>query len=582
MRYLFFMVCCVSLFLESAGQVVPETKKIKIRKDDLYLSFPVNATDPSVVTKITLNGEVLDRFAINLAQRDPQFYTYFDVSGYQGKTLLVEIEGTDPKAATIVGNALLGKMLAAATYPGQDSVYKEKDRPQIHFSAQRGWLNDPNGLLYHDGEYHLYFQHNPYGWQWGNMHWGHAVSADLLHWKQLKEAIYPVVKDGVVNDAAFSGTAIVDPANTAGFRKNGIDPIIAVYTSTGRGECIQLSYDKGRTFEDYSGNPVLKHNGRDPKVFWYEPGSHWVMVVWDEGVTKKLSLGQQVSVREHSVYTSSDLKNWTYRSGISGFFECPDLFELPVEGKPGLKKWVMYDANGRYIVGDFNGKEFTIEQHFTKYENGGGYFYAAQTYNHAPNNRRIQVGWGRDITHPGMPFNQAMLFPTELTLKMTDQGYRLCPTPIKEINSLHTNSQVVKDYVVVVGRNESLQVNPDAPIHVIAEVERGDAAVVLNILGYELRYDNEWIFSAMPPKRLKQENVQTPVNYASKSGIFKIEAIADKNILEFFINDGELYYVTAFNGKKNGTVEAMATGDGNRKFILKKLEVHELSPIWAK
>ena len=137
---------------------------------------------------------------------------------------------------------------------------------------------------------------------------------------------------------------------------------------------------------------------------------------------RQMSMGQEASVRQHSIYTSPDLKNWTYQSGVPGFFECPELFELPVEGEPGISKWVMYDANGRYIVGDFNGKEFKIEQDFTRYEHGGGYFYASQTYNNNPDGRRIQVGWGRNITNPGMPFNQAELFPSELKLKKTLNG----------------------------------------------------------------------------------------------------------------------------------------------------------------
>jgi len=376
---------------------------------------------------------------------------------------------------------------------------------------------------------------------------------------------------------------VVDPENTAGFWKNGIDPIIAVYTSTGRGECMKLSYDKGRTFVDYEGNPILKHagEGRDPKVFWYAPGGHWVLVVWDAGVPKKMSLGQQAMVREHSIYTSPDLKTWTYRSGVPGFFECPDLFELPVEGMPGVKKWVMYDANGRYVVGDFDGKELKIDQQLTRYENGGGYFYASQTYNNAPEGKRIQIGWGRDITHPGMPFNQAMLFPTELRLRKTIQGeYRLCPTPISGIGSLHKNSQTLENRVVTTGKNAELSVNSDAALHIVAEFERGDAPMVLNILGYELRYDNEWIFSATPPKGAKA-NTQTPNIYVPKSDVLKIEAIVDKNLLEFFVNDGELYYVAAFNGAKTQKVEAIAaTGETNRKFIVKKLEVHELTSVW--
>lgn len=585
MRYLFIVLCAIGLTVQSFGQL-SETKKIKIKKGQLYLNFPVNQAAPPVKASIMLDGKPLDQFTINLANGNPQFWTYFDVSEYQGKTLVIEIEnkrdGSRVESGVNTTAKGLALIFADVTYPGQDSVYREKGRPQIHFSAQRGWLNDPNGLLYEDGEYHLYFQHNPYGWPWGNMHWGHAVSTDLLHWKQLTEAIYPMLKQGVTDDAAFSGTAVVDPENTAGFRKNGVDPIIAVYTSTGRGECLQLSYDKGRTFTDYEGNPVLKHQGegRDPKVFWYDPGKHWVMVVWDAGMPKKLSNGDQAMVREHSIYTSPDLKRWTYQSGVAGFFECPDLFELPVEGKPGVKKWVMYDASGKYVVGDFDGRKFSVEQHLTRYEHGGGYFYAAQTFNNAPNGRRIQIGWGRDITHPGMPFNQAMLFPTALTLKMTTDGYRLCPAPVNEINTLHRNSKVLENRVVTGGENVSLSVNPEMPLHVIAEFERGDAPIAFRMLGYEMRFDNEWIFSTTPLQGSDQRDTQ-PVMYVPKPDIFKIEIIADKNILEFFVNDGELYYVVPFNGKKTGKVEAVASRDVSRKFIVKRLEVHELNPVWT-
>ncbi len=586
-------------------------REIKILKGQTCLNFPVNNSDPLVRITIRLDGKPLDRFTINLAKEDPQFWTFFDVTPYQGKKLTLETEEAPQgfqaqnvqnimKQSEIPVSGIKGfEMIFAGTgFPGQDSLYKEKERPQVHFSAQRGWINDPNGLLYDKGEYHMYFQHNPYGWQWGNMHWGSAISRDLIHWQELKEALYPVIDEetSLRGDAAFSGSAVLDPKNTAGFRKNGKDPIIAVYTSTGRGECLKISYDDGRTFEDFAGNPVLKHNGRDPKVFWYEPGEHWVMVVWDAGVAKKIGMGQEVSVREHSIYTSPDLKNWTYQSGVPGFFECPELFELPIEGQTGVSKWVMYDASGRYIVGDFDGKTFKIEQGFAKYENGGGYFYASQTFSNTPDGKRIQVGWGRNITQPGMPFNQAELFPCELKLRWTLSGYRLCPTPVEEIRSLFKDSQILTGKVIKAGESSGVFVDPDKPVHVLAEIERGDAPVGLNILGYELRYDNEWIFTAAAPdeEKVRTETpggpfptpaTSTPVIYDTGSNIFKVEAIVDKNILEFFINDGELYYVTAFNGLKSPKVEAFVPGSAgrgsSRKFILLKLEVNELNSIWG-
>jgi fructan beta-fructosidase len=261
----------------------------------------------------------------------------------------------------------------------------------------------------------------------------------------------------------------------------------------------------------------------------------------------------------------------------------------------------MYDAHGRYVVGSFDGKKFTIEQHFTKYENGGGYFYASQTFNNIPDGRRIQVGWGRNITNPGMPFNQALLFPSELKLRRTLNGYRMCPTPIHEINTLHKESQQLTDKVIQSGQSESITLTGDNPIHVIAEFERGDAPITLNILGYELKHDNEWIFTTTAPTSGKVSSevpagpfpaptASAPVIYVPNSEIFKIEAIVDKNILEFFINDGELYYVTAFNGEKTNKIEASVAagrstggqglGGSSRKVILKKLEVHELSSIW--
>ena len=613
LKGIFAFIIPLLLVIQVAGQTPAENlvkRDYKIKKGQTKLNLPVNASDRLIRATIRLDGKPLDRFTINLAVEKPVYWTFFDVSAYQGKTLTVEIEnapqGFPGQAARNETNANqpppdtkgLDLIFADTGFPGQDSLYKERDRPQVHFSAQRGWINDPNGLIYAKGEYHLFFQHNPYGWPWGNMHWGHAVSSDLIQWQQLNEALFPVIQENTTGrgDAAFSGSAVMDPLNTAGFRKNGIDPIIAVYTSTGRGECLQVSYDNGRTFIDYEGNPILKHEGRDPKVFWYEPGKHWVMVVWSSGMPKKLSSGDEVSIRQHSIYTSSDLKTWTYQSGIPGFFECPELFELPVEGEPGNSRWLMYDAHGRYIVGDFNGKTFTIEQHFTKFENGGGYFYASQTFNDTPDGRRIQIGWGRNITHPGMPFNQAQLFPTELKLKRTTDGYRMCATPIKEISSLHKSKQVLENKVVQSGESAGIETNSGNAIHVIAEFERGDAPITLNILGYELRHDNEWIFATTSPDEPNKKaeapagpfpppSASTPVIYVPGTDILKIEAIVDKNILEFFVNDGELYYVTAFNGKKTGQVTASIVGSSNqrgpkRKFLIKKLEVHELNSIW--
>lgn len=598
-----FLCCCLisfAVFSSAEGQVL--TREIAIKKGHTYLNLPVKNSSILVRSRIKLKDKILDEFTIKMADKNPDFWVFFDVTAYQDKTLTVEVEkntrnrpGTAQPVSTTdnapFNSEGLNMIFADVRFVGQDSVYKEKMRPQVHFSSRRGWINDPNGLIYYNGEYHLFYQHNPYGWDWGNMHWGHAVSTDLLHWKELKEALFPVNN----RDAAFSGSAVTDPENTSGFRKNGVDPLIAFYTSTGRGECIQVSYDNGRTFIDYDGNPVLKHSGRDPKVFWYDKGRHWVMVVWDNGQKRKLSLDQEAIINQQAIYTSPDLKTWTYQSGVGGFFECPELFELSVEGEAGVSKWIMYDATGRYVVGDFDGKKFSIEQHLTQYDYAGGYFYASQTYNNTPDGRRIQVGWGRNIKHPGMPFNQAMLFPTELKLKKTEYGLRLCPTPIREISALHTNSQVVENKILKANTSVQIAVNGDA-IHAVAEFEKGDAIFGLNILGYELVYNdllgefttalnsNHNATPAAPQAIFSGPEItpNTTTHYV-KPGTekFRIEAIVDKNIVEVFVNDGELYFSAPFDDAKTGIVEVFVKGRGERKSILKKLEVHELNSIWT-
>jgi len=552
-------ICFVYLLISISVQAQENVRQVKIKKGQKYLNFPVSNAKELAKTRIKYKGKVLDEFTIGLADENIDFWTFFDVSAYQGKTITVEVDNGKNNGKGI------DKIFADAGFPGQDSLYKEKLRPQVHFSSRRGWLNDPNGLIYHNGEYHLYYQHNPYGWNWGNMHWGHAVSKDLVRWRELPDALYTSKHE----DMAFSGSAVVDVNNTSGFRKNGVNPLIAVYTSTGRGEGLALSYDNGRTFNDYEGNPILKHKGRDPKVFWYEPGKHWVMIVWDEGKTKKMSQGQDATIYQHLIYTSPNLKEWTYQSGVAGFFECPELFQLPIENEGGMSKWVMYDASGRYVIGDFDGKHFTIEQSFKQYDHGGN-FYASQTYNNAPNNRRIQIGWGRDLTTKGMPFNQSMTFPTELKLKRTFDGLRLCPTPIKEIESLYKNKNTFENKLIT-SKNKFIAPLTGDAFHLTAEFEKGDAHTFgLNINGYELAYSHlQGIFNKATYSNPDSEN-------------FKIEAIVDKGIIEVFVNDGELYYVAPLKSSPESEkkVEAFVRGPSETKTVLKSLRINELQSSW--
>ena len=345
---------------------------------------------------------------------------------------------TDDPAAS---QALRAVVQSDEWIDGND-LYQERLRPQFHFSSRRGWLNDPNGLVHYDGEYHLFYQHNPYSWQWGNMHWGHAVSSDLVHWTELGDALYP---DDM--GTMWSGSAVVDWENTSGFGTGEEPPIVSIYTAAGGTssrsagrpftQCLAYSNDRGRTWTKYAGNPVvgeMKKGTHDPKVVWHAPTRRWVMALY-------------VHDNEYAILTSPDLKQWTQTDTLMlpGCDECPDLFELPVEGDPVQKKWIFWAANGRYLVGEFDGQRFRAESEILRAVHGGN-SYAAQTWSDVPaeDGRRLQIAWMR-FNLPDMPFNCFMTFPSELTLRPTSDGLRLHTQPVAELARLYGPSQVWTD-----------------------------------------------------------------------------------------------------------------------------------------
>lgn len=387
---------------------------ITLKITQRYLNLPVSHQTDRKKMSFTIDGKEERSFVIRLASGKPDYWVFCDMDAYKGKKLTISYDGEG-----------LQQIYQDSQIAGQDSMYHEKSRPQLHYSQRRGWNNDPNGMVWYDGEYHLFYQHNPYEREWENMHWGHAVSRDLIHWEELNEALYPDH-----NGTAFSGSAVVDYENTSGFGSKDNPAMVAIYTgaSAKQVQCIAYSLDKGRTWTKYEKNPVIDSgklwntvDTRDPKVFWYGPNKEWVMILNERD--------------GHSIYTSADLKEWKYESHVTGFWECPELFELPVDGNPQNTMWVMYGASGTYMLGDFDGKVFTPKH--GKYYYCGGSIYAAQTFTGIPESdgRRIQIGWDR-INHPNLPVNGCMTLPTELTLRTTKDGVRLFCNPIKELNSL--------------------------------------------------------------------------------------------------------------------------------------------------
>jgi fructan beta-fructosidase len=407
------LIGCLMAF--SAAQTQAADLPIKITKK--YLNFPISQSQKRAVMQFSVGGKTERSFNIRLANGEPEYWVFYDVSSFKGKTITISYQGD---------NTGLSKIYQDDKIAGQDSMYKEKNRPQYHFTTRRGWINDPNGLIFYEGEYHLFYQHNPFEKEWENMSWGHAVSKDMIHWQELAVALDP-------DDSGtmFSGSAVIDYNNTAGFNKGSTPAMVVTYTVDGHNKQVQsmaYSLDKGRTFTKYSGNPLIdskakwnSNDTRDPRVFWYAPGKHWVMVLNERD--------------GHSIYNSADLKDWKYQSHTTGFWECPDLFELPIDDDKNKTKWLMYGASNTYMIGAFDGKKFTPES--GKHVFSTGTIYAAQTFTNIPESdgRRIQIGWAR-LSHQGMPFNGMMLLPTNLTLKTTKEGVRLFSTPIKETEQL--------------------------------------------------------------------------------------------------------------------------------------------------
>jgi fructan beta-fructosidase len=342
------------------------------------------------------------------------------------------------------------------------TYYQEKYRPAYHFTPEKNWMNDPNGLVFYEGEYHLFYQHNPYGNVWGHMSWGHAVSPDLLHWKKLPLALEEYI-DKATGDSTmiFSGTVVVDKNNSSGFCTNGAC-MIAIYTShvhknneaVVQHQSLAYSNDKGRTWNRYDKNPILniqRKDFRDPKVFWYEPEQKWVMVL----VVPDLFTVQ--------FYESKNLTEWKMTGSFNKIgdttriWECPDLYELPIENL-NEKRWVLSLSGGhpqgpafvgmQYFVGTFDGKTFKADDAHQKplYVNYGKDFYAGIVFNNLPkeDNRTIMIGWINNWTYantlPTHPWRSAMSIPHELSLQKTSDGLRLAQKPAKEMAALRDSA----------------------------------------------------------------------------------------------------------------------------------------------
>ncbi len=412
---------------------IGDTTVIRIDKPTKYLLLPIQEEKEEAKVLLSTGSPTDTWMDIRLAQNGADYYVPFELGN--GKTATVKILG-------LKKNALATNLMKLSdTF---DTTNTDFYRPSYHFTPLYGWMNDPNGMVYKDGEYHLYFQYNPYGSKWGNMHWGHAVSRDLIHWEHLSPAI---ARDTLGH--IFSGSSVIDKNNTAGYGKNAI---VALYTSAsdknGQIQCMAYSNDNGRTFTKYEGNPVLTpfdglKDFRDPKVFWFEKGKCWYMIVSAD--------------KETRFYKSKNLKKWTYVSAFGNGlgqqpcqYECPDFFQLPVNGDKKNMKWIMTmninpgcifgGSATEYFVGDFDGKNFTCpDAHDVKWLDYGKDHYATVTFSNT-GDRVLALTWMSNWQYANLtPFKQnrgANALPRELKLFSIADKYYLSENVAPEVTAL--------------------------------------------------------------------------------------------------------------------------------------------------
>lgn len=414
--------------------LVCEQNIVSLDVTEDYLLLPIQDDAPEgkicVVKDNEQKGTLMN---VRLARERVDSYVPFALSAYKGQHISIEIQGVPETALCWKELKLSGSF---------DMANKESFRSVYHHTPAYGWMNDPNGMFYKDGVYHLYFQYNPYGAVWGNMHWGHSTSTDLMHWKFEGCAIVPDAWGAI-----FSGSCVVDHENTAGFGK---EAVVAFYTSAKstpwgdiQMQSMAYSLDNGKTFTKYEGNPILtssEKDFRDPKVFWYAPGKHWVMI---------LAVGQHMEI-----YSSVNLKEWKKESEFGamqgahgGVWECPDLVEIPVEGTRE-KKWVLIcnlnpggpfgGSAAQYFVGSFDGKKFVNESPTqTKWMDWGKDNYATVTWNNAPDGRCIALGWMSNWQYannvPTRQYRSANTLARDLTLYREGQELYLKSTPSVEV-----------------------------------------------------------------------------------------------------------------------------------------------------
>ena len=552
---------------------LPSFAERRFRAGHRFLNLPIGLRSPFREIQLTDGGRTVASNTLCLARDDPDFWVPVDLSAWKGMDLTLRIEeladAAAPPAADLLTAVRIGDRMV-----GCDDLYRESGRPLLHYTPRRGASSDANGLVWFDGEWHLHYQHVPCNVTPGNQNcnwgWGHAVSRDLVTWEELPDTLWPDER-GV----AVSGSCVVDHHNSSGLGSEGRPPMVVFYTAYGGSNrlshgrsvdvCIVYSTDRGRTWRPYDGNPVIRNidrGNRDAKVFWYEAARHWVMVLY-------------IHNDVHFIMTSTDLLHWQFRSQVPGMHECPELFELPVMDEPSTSKWVFFGASCDYYLGTFDGMRFVPETGIIPFKYTDGSLYASQTFNDAPDDRRILVAKGQ-VSGLNPMLNSLITFPIELTLRRTDEGLRLHQNPVAELERLRTGTVSVPDGTMV-SDDAPLSVRPDGRLLDI-ELEltpAGAEALTLEILGKEIRLDLQ-AMELQFHEALEDNDIRAPL--APVDGRLDLRLLVDTIFLEIFSARGRYYTpVRCAFPQAAGAVHLRTTGGAVR---VVRLRIHELRSIW--
>ncbi|MCH7228829.1 glycoside hydrolase family 32 protein [Haloferula sp. A504] len=526
-----------------------------------YLNFLIKGGNfPATLNvQLLVDGEVVRQTSGN--HNEKQFWFSWDVLDLKGRSTTIVVN--DRRAEKDWGSITVDRFEQSDTRRGLDELY----RPQFHITPQWNHLNDPNGLVYYDGEYHVFHQWSPFGRTHGNKCWGHLVSRDLIHWQHLPAALTPIKGWGTSGAEAWSGCAVVDEHNTAGFQTGAEKPIVLIWTAIGFGQCIAYSNDRGRTFTMFDGNPVIPQvrDDRDPMVRWSDSINRWVM-----------ALPEQEN-RTMGIHVSKDLKNWERVDTIPSVGDCPDFYQLPVDGNTSDRRWILHGAHGVYRFGSVDGAKFDFDQKQPTHHLWLGHQYASQTFANTPDGRRIMTVWvvHNDEEPPGLPFSQMLSFPTEIKLRTFPEGVRAAATPVKEIQLLHQATHAWEDLTVRPGEN-LLRDLRGMLFEIRAEFEIGDASE----FGFRIRGDHVVSYKV----KEKQAQVGGKVSKGNQWPMppdrnrVKMQILVDRSLIEAFFDEGRAYLMTSFFPQQdNQSLELFSTGGETR---LISLDVHELKSAW--